>query len=143
MTKFSYFLGSEQWQPETLIEHTKLAKEVGFDMVTISEHFHPWVDDYSASNFTWSTLGALANNTPNLDLGTGVTTPLWRMHPGVVAQASATIDRLTKSTFHLGVGTGENMKNGYDMKNKYMFNITLRYKKLWMFCFWGVGVINK
>ena len=53
MTKFSYFLGSEQWQPETLIEHAKLAKEVGFDMVTISEHFHPWVDDYSASNFTW------------------------------------------------------------------------------------------
>jgi len=31
------------------------------------------------------------------------------MHPGVVAQASATIDRLTNSTFHLGVGTGENM----------------------------------
>ena len=111
MTKFSYFLGSEQWQPETLIEHAKLAKEVGFDMVTISEHFHPWVDDHSASNFTWSTLGALANNTPNLDLGTGVTTPLWRMHPGVVAQASATIDRLTKSTFHLGVGTGENMND--------------------------------
>ena len=103
MTKFAYFLGSEQWQPEILIDHAKLAQEVGFDMVTISEHFHPWVDDYSASNFTWSTLGALANSTPELDLGTGVTTPLWRMHPGVVAQASATVDRLSNSTFHLGV----------------------------------------
>ena len=61
MTKFAYFLGSEQWQPEILIDHAKLAQEVGFDMVTISEHFHPWVDDHSASNFTWSTLGALAN----------------------------------------------------------------------------------
>ena len=71
MTKFSYFLGSEQWQPEELINHAKLAKEVGFDMVTISEHFHPWVDDYSASNFTWSTLGALAVTIPDLDLGTG------------------------------------------------------------------------
>ena len=81
-------------------------------MLTISEHFHPWVDDYSASNFTWSTLGALANNIPSLDLGTGVTTPLWRMHPGVVAQAAATVDRLTKSTFHLGVGTGENINEG-------------------------------
>ena len=81
-------------------------------MLTISEHFHPWVDDYSASNFTWTTLGALANNIPNLDLGTGVTTPLWRMHPGVVAQAAATVDRLTKSTFHLGVGTGENINEG-------------------------------
>ena len=112
MTKFAYFLGSEQWQPEELIDHAKLAKEVGFDMVTISEHFHPWVDDYSASNFTWSTLGALAVTIPDMDLGTGVTTPLWRMHPGVVAQASATVDRLSSSTFHLGVGTGENLNEG-------------------------------
>ena len=94
MTKFSYFLGSEQWQPEDLIRHAEIAQEAGFDMLTISEHFHPWVDDYSAANFTWSTLGALANKIPELDLGTGVTTPLWRMHPGVVAQAAATVDRL-------------------------------------------------
>ena len=112
MTKFSYFLGSEQWQPEDLIKHAEIARDSGFDMLTISEHFHPWVDDYSASNFTWSTLGALANHIPSLDLGTGVTTPLWRMHPGVVAQAAATVDRLTKSTFHLGVGTGENINEG-------------------------------
>ena len=45
MTKFSYFLGSEQWQPEELLEHAQLARKAGFDMVTISEHFHPWVDD--------------------------------------------------------------------------------------------------
>ena len=112
MVKFSYFLGSEQWQPETITQHAELAKNAGFDMVTISEHFHPWVDDQSASNFAWSTLGALTSIIPNLDLGTGVTTPLWRMHPGVVAQAAATIDRLTKSTFHLGVGTGENLNEG-------------------------------
>ena len=112
MVKFSYFLGSEQWQPEEILKHAELAKNAGFDMVTISEHFHPWVDDQSASNFAWSTLGALTSVVPSLDLGTGVTTPLWRMHPGVVAQASATIDRITNSTFHLGVGTGENLNEG-------------------------------
>ena len=112
MTKFSYFLGSEQWQPEDLIMHAEIARESGFDMLTISEHFHPWVDDYSASNFTWTTLGALANKLPELDLGTGVTTPLWRIHPGVIAQAAATVDRLSPSTFHLGVGTGENINEG-------------------------------
>ena len=69
MTKFSYFLGSEQWQPEELLEHAQLARKAGFDMVTISEHFHPWVDDHSASNFTWSTLGALARELKNMDLG--------------------------------------------------------------------------
>jgi len=112
MTKFSYFLGSEQWQPEDLLKHAVIAKEAGFDMLTISEHFHPWVDDYSASNFTWTTLGALANKLPEMDLGTGVTTPLWRIHPGVIAQAAATVDRLSPSTFHLGVGTGENINEG-------------------------------
>ena len=112
MTKFSYFLGSEQWQPEDFIKHAEIARESGFDMLTISEHFHPWVDDYSASNFTWTTLGALANKLPELDLGTGVTTPLWRIHPGVIAQAAATVDRLSPSTFHLGVGTGENINEG-------------------------------
>ena len=112
MVKFSYFLGSEQWQPEEIINHTKLAKNAGFDMVTISEHFHPWVDDQGASNFAWATLGAITSVAPDLDLGTGVTTPLWRMHPAIVAQASATIDRLSNSTFHLGVGTGENLNEG-------------------------------
>jgi coenzyme F420-dependent glucose-6-phosphate dehydrogenase len=112
MVKFSYFLGSEQWQPETIIEHASLARDAGFDMVTISEHFHPWVDDQSASNFAWSTLGVLTSTVPEIDLGTGVTTPLWRMHPAIVAQASATIDRLTNKTFHLGVGTGENLNEG-------------------------------
>ncbi len=47
-----------------------------------------------------------------MDLGTGVTTPLWRIHPGVIAQAAATVDRLSPSTFHLGVGTGENINEG-------------------------------
>lgn len=112
MTKFSYFLGSEQWQPEDLLKHAEIAREAGFDMLTISEHFHPWVDDHSASNFTWTTLGALANKIPEMDLGTGVTTPLWRIHPGVIAQAAATVDRLSPSTFHLGVGTGENINEG-------------------------------
>ena len=37
MTKFSYFLGSEQWQPEDLIKHAEIAKDSGFDMLTISK----------------------------------------------------------------------------------------------------------
>ena len=44
------------------VSFCKNLKKAGFDMVTISEHFHPWVDDHSASNFTWTTLGALAKD---------------------------------------------------------------------------------
>ena len=112
MTVFAYFCGHEQWQPEQLVRHAVLAEEAGFDMVVVSEHFHPWVDDQSAAGFAFSTIGAMANATSKLDFATGVTTPLWRFHPGVVAQAAATLDRLSGGRFNLGVGTGENVNEG-------------------------------
>ena len=112
MTKFAYFAGHEQWQPEELVEHAVLAEKAGFDMVVVSEHFHPWVDDASASGFAFSTIGAMAAATDNIEFTTGVTTPLFRYHPGVVAQAAATLDRLSGGKFNLGVGTGENINEG-------------------------------
>lgn len=112
MTKFAYFCGHEQWQPEELVEHAILAEEAGFDMVVVSEHFHPWVDDDSASGFAFSTIGAMAAATSKIEFATGVTTPLFRYHPGVVAQAAATLDRLSGGRFTLGVGTGENINEG-------------------------------
>lgn len=112
MTKFAYFCGHEQWQPEELVQHAVLAEQSGFDMVVVSEHFHPWVDDDSASGFAFSTIGAMAAVTDHIEFATGVTTPLFRYHPGVVAQAAATLDRLSDGRFTLGVGTGENINEG-------------------------------
>jgi G6PDH family F420-dependent oxidoreductase len=112
MTRFAYFCGHEQFQPETLVDHAVLAEEVGFDMVMISEHFHPWVDDTSASGFAFSTLGAVAAETDSVEIVTAVTTPLFRYHPGVIAQMAATVDRLSGGRFILGVGTGENLNEG-------------------------------
>lgn len=112
MTKFAYFCGHEQWQPEELVEHAVLAEQSGFDMVVVSEHFHPWVDDESASGFAFSTIGAMAAATDHISFATGVTTPLFRYHPAVVAQAAATLDRLSGGRFILGVGTGENINEG-------------------------------
>lgn len=112
MTQFAYFCGHEQWQPEELVQHAILAEKAGFDLVVVSEHFHPWVDDSSASGFAFSTIGAMAAATEKIGFATGVTTPLFRYHPAVVAQAAATIDRLSGGRFILGVGTGENINEG-------------------------------
>lgn len=67
MTKFAYFCGHEQWHPEELVRHAVLAEKAGFDMAVVSEHFHPWVDDHSASGFAFSTIGAMAQATEKLD----------------------------------------------------------------------------
>ncbi|NNL48961.1 MAG: TIGR03557 family F420-dependent LLM class oxidoreductase [Acidimicrobiia bacterium] len=110
--RFAYFCGHEQWHPEELVFHAQLAERAGFDMCIVSEHFHPWVDDHSASGFAYSTIGAMAQATSSMAFATGVTTPLFRYHPGLVAQAAATLDRLSGGRFHLGVGTGENINEG-------------------------------
>ncbi len=112
MTRFAYFAGHEQFQPEVLVEHAVLAEEAGFDMVLVSEHFHPWVDDLGASGFAFATIAAMAQATSSIEFTTGVTTPLWRYHPAVVAQAAATLDRISGGRFNLGVGTGENLNEG-------------------------------
>ncbi len=112
MTRFAYFAGHEQFQPEVLVQHAVLAEEAGFDMVEVSEHFHPWVDDVGASGFAYATIAAMAQATERVQFVTGVTTPLWRFHPAVVAQAAATLDRLSGGRFTLGVGTGENLNEG-------------------------------
>ena len=112
MTQFAYFCGHEQWHPEQLVHHAQLAEAAGFDMIVVSEHFHPWVDDASAAGFAFATIGAMARATERVQFTTGVTTPLWRFHPAVVAQAGATLDRLSGGRFNLGVGTGENINEG-------------------------------
>jgi len=112
VTRFAYFCGHEQWQPEQLVEHAVRAERAGFDALVVSEHFHPWVDDTSAAGFAFSTIGAIAHATDHVAIATGVTTPLFRFHPGVVAQAAATLDRLSGGRFNLGVGTGENINEG-------------------------------
>ncbi|OFW63368.1 MAG: hypothetical protein A2135_01730 [Actinobacteria bacterium RBG_16_67_15] len=112
MTDFYYFCGHEQWQPEILVRHAVAAEQAGFDGLVVSEHFHPWVDDHSAAGFAFATIGAMAQATSRVRIVTGVTTPLFRYHPGVVAQAAATLDRLSGGRFDLGVGTGENINEG-------------------------------
>lgn len=107
MALFAYFCGHEQFHPERLLEHAVQAEEAGFDALTSSDHFHPWVDDTSAAGFTWSWLGALAVRTRRVRIATAVTCPLFHYHPGLIAQAAATVDRLTGGRFALGVGTGE------------------------------------
>ena len=109
MTKFYWFLADEQFQPEEIVEHAALAEKLGFDGVMISEHLQPWVDDKGTSGFAFATLGAIAAKTSKIKMITGVTTPLFRFHPAIVAQASATIDRLSNGRFELGIGTGENL----------------------------------
>jgi G6PDH family F420-dependent oxidoreductase len=49
----------------------------------------------------------VASQTSRIELGTGVTCPIIRYHPAIVAQAAATVAELMPGRFFLGLGTGE------------------------------------
>jgi G6PDH family F420-dependent oxidoreductase len=107
MTKFGYTLSSEEHGPGDLVANAQRAEAVGFDFLSISDHFHPWVSEQGHSPFVWAVLGAIAQATDHIDVGTGVTCPIVRMHPAIVAHAVATTSLLFDGRFFLGVGTGE------------------------------------
>jgi coenzyme F420-dependent glucose-6-phosphate dehydrogenase len=105
--QLGYSLSTEEHGAPDLVRFAQRAEEVGFTYASISDHFHPWVDAQGNSPFVWSVLGAIANATSTLQVGTGVTCPTMRYHPAVIAQAAATVATLMPDRFFLGVGTGE------------------------------------
>jgi G6PDH family F420-dependent oxidoreductase len=109
MTKLGYTLSSEEFGPTELVEIARSAEAAGFDFLSISDHFHPWVPAQGESPFVWSTLGAIAEATDDIEVGVGVTCPTTRIHPVNVAHAVATVDELFGDRFIFGVGTGENL----------------------------------
>jgi G6PDH family F420-dependent oxidoreductase len=107
MTTFGYSLSSEEHGPRELVEHAVQAERVGFEFASISDHYHPWVGAQGHSPFVWSVLGGIAARTERMQVGTGVTCPILRIHPAVIAQAAATTSLLFEGRFFLGLGTGE------------------------------------
>src|SRR5437763_16862241 len=63
MTRFGYFLASEEHRPQELIRQAEMAEQAGFEALSISDHFHPWLDEQGESSFVWSTIGALSQAT--------------------------------------------------------------------------------
>jgi G6PDH family F420-dependent oxidoreductase len=106
MTRYGYFLSSEEHGPAELVRQARMAEEAGFDALWISDHYHPWLDEQGESSFVWSVIGAISSAT-SLSVTTAVTCPLLRTHPAVIAQAAATSSLLTGGRFTLGVGSGE------------------------------------
>lgn len=108
MTQFGIFLSSEEHGPRALVEQAQMAERAGFEKVTISDHFHPWMDSQGEAPFVWGPIGGIAATT-GLEVTTAVTCPMLRTHPAIIAQAAATASASLDGRFRLGVGTGERL----------------------------------
>lgn len=107
--EIGYKLSSEDHGAMDLVHYARRAEEAGFSFGLISDHYHPWTDRQGQSPFVWCVIGAIAEATKRLRLGTGVTCPTVRIHPAIIAQAAATAATLLPGRFFLGVGSGENL----------------------------------
>ncbi|MFU8815226.1 MAG: TIGR03557 family F420-dependent LLM class oxidoreductase [Pseudomonadales bacterium] len=109
MQGLGFSLSSELHPPRQLVEIARQVEQSGFDFAMISDHYHPWVSAQGQASFVWTVLGAIAEATGRLRVGTGVTCPLLRTHPAIIAHAAATTASLFGERFFLGLGAGENL----------------------------------
>jgi coenzyme F420-dependent glucose-6-phosphate dehydrogenase len=109
VSPIGYALSSEEHRPNDMVRYAVRAEELGFEFIGISDHFHPWIDKQGQSPFVWSVIGGIATATSRIRLGTGVTCPTVRIHPAIIAQATATVASMMPGRFFLGVGSGENL----------------------------------
>jgi coenzyme F420-dependent glucose-6-phosphate dehydrogenase len=117
MLQLGWKAGTEQYPPDELLDYAIAAEKAGFDSIDASDHFHPW-SERGEAGFVWTWLGAAAAKTSKITLGTGVTCPILRYHPAVIAQAAATMGCFAPGRFYLGVGTGEAL-NEYSATGKW------------------------
>ena len=130
--------GPEQYGPLELLDYAVAAEKAGFETILVDDHFNPW-DPAGESCFTWSWLGAAAARLNGIEIGTGVTCPILRYNPVIVAQAAATIDRMNTGPFYLGVGTGEALNEypttgqwpGYDTRQDMLREAIGLMRDLW------------
>lgn len=101
-----YAAALEQFHPTEVVELAAYAEQHGFSGVMAADHFQPWIPAQGQSAFVWNVLTALGERTVG-DIGPGVTAPIFRYHPSLVAQASATLAAMYPGRHWLGLGSGE------------------------------------
>lgn len=107
--KYGYKASAEQFGTRDLLDYSLHAEQLGYDIVSVSDHFQPWRHTTGQAPLVFSWLGALAYASQRITMGTSVLTPILRYHPSVVAQGFSTLEQFAPGRIFLGVGTGEAM----------------------------------
>jgi coenzyme F420-dependent glucose-6-phosphate dehydrogenase len=117
MASIGYWAAHEQYSMHELLKFVVEAEKGGFTTTMTSDHFHPWWHDNAYGNFTWIWIATAAERTKRMQFMTGVTAPVYRYHPAIIAQAFASLDVLYPGRIGLGLGSGEAMNEsplGFD-----------------------------
>ncbi len=103
----SYSVNLDIADPAALREYAILAEKAGFRTIWVADHFHPWFHSGARETQTWVWMTSLLERTQKIPVGTGVTSPIFRYHPAIIAQVFATMQVLYGKRVFLGLGAGE------------------------------------
>jgi coenzyme F420-dependent glucose-6-phosphate dehydrogenase len=101
-------LATEQFGPNELLEQAVAVERADFDALNLSDHYQPWWEP-GESPHAWVVLGAIGQATGRIPIGTGVTAPVFRHNPAVVAQAFMTLQCMFAGRAFVGIGSGESL----------------------------------
>jgi coenzyme F420-dependent glucose-6-phosphate dehydrogenase len=90
MIRISIQAAHEQVNPRDLLDDVITMDENGIERCWTSDHYMPWWNTGASGGAAWPLIGAALAKTKNIAIGTGVTAPILRYHPAIVAQVSIT-----------------------------------------------------
>ena len=106
-TKLSIQAAHEQINPLDLLDDVIYLDTKDIERCWTSDHYMPWWDSGASGGAAWPWMGAALARTTKLAIGTGVTAPILRYHPAIVAQVFATLAYMFPQRVFLGIGRGE------------------------------------
>jgi alkanesulfonate monooxygenase SsuD/methylene tetrahydromethanopterin reductase-like flavin-dependent oxidoreductase (luciferase family) len=97
-----------------LLDRFRYVERLGFDLVTIADHFVDWKNPAVPWLEAWTVLAAVARATKRIRLATYVSQIPLR-HPAMLARQALTVDQISGGRLEVGLGTGLTIDPAYDM----------------------------
>jgi coenzyme F420-dependent glucose-6-phosphate dehydrogenase len=107
MARISIQAAHEQVNPNDLLNDVINMDKYGIERCWTSDHYMPWWNTGASGGAAWPWMGAALARTQKILIGTGVTAPILRYHPAIVAQVFATLGYMFPNRVFLGIGKGE------------------------------------
>ncbi|GAA3938180.1 TIGR03557 family F420-dependent LLM class oxidoreductase [Microbacterium soli] len=104
-SRIHHVVALEQFDPAEAVRIAALADAAGFAGAVVSDRFQPWLPSQGNASFVWVVAGAIGQATGGEITVSAV--PGYRMHPAVVAQASATLAALHPGRHRLLLSAGD------------------------------------
>lgn len=104
-SQLHYVAALEQLEPADAVVLSEQAEASGFAGSVVFDRFQPWLPSQGNASFAWTVAGAIAQRTSGEI--TVSSTPGYRMHPAVVAQAAATLAALHGGRHNLLLSAGD------------------------------------